>query len=165
VSRSPSNVAGRSTIDQFISQRCSRNPALLISCINNMLQFRNDSGFLSNSSGQAGVFTLYMNQGTQKSQRLRARTTDQRGIRCERQSRCGDASVEPPGLSTRVPTGTRAIRHPHRTESDLASTIGHRRDRTICPSTVSVQISRAASGSSCDCATSPRTAVRPHIPV
>ena len=59
-------MAGRSTIDRFISQRCSRNPARLISYINNMLQFRNDSGFLSNSSGQAGVFTLYMNQGTQR---------------------------------------------------------------------------------------------------
>ncbi len=70
--------------------------------------------------GKAGVFALYITQGTQKSQRLRARTTDQCEIRCERQGRRSGASAEPSGPSTRVPTGTRAIRHLNCTESDLA---------------------------------------------
>ena len=70
--------------------------------------------------GKIGVFALYITKGHQRASELRARTTDQREIRCKRQGRRSGASAEPFGLSTRVPTGTRAIRHPHRTESDLA---------------------------------------------
>jgi hypothetical protein len=115
-----SEMAHRSKINSPISQRSSRNPALPHGCINNLLQFRNDSGFLSNSSGQGGGLYVIHNPGHPKSQRLRARTTDQCEIRCERQGRRSGASAEPSGPSTRVPTGTRAIRHLHCTESDLA---------------------------------------------
>jgi hypothetical protein len=110
----------RSKINSSECQRSSRNQAGPHSCINNMLQFRNDSGFLSNSSGQGGGLYVIHSPGHPKSQRLRARTTDQREIRCERQGRRSGGSAEPSGPSTRIPTGIRAIRHPHCTESDLA---------------------------------------------
>jgi hypothetical protein len=146
----------------LISQESSRIQPQVGGHINNMLQFRNDSGFLSNRSGQARGVCVIHNPGHPKSQRLRARTTDQCEIRCERQGRRSGASAEPFGQSTRVPTGTRAIRDLHCTESDLAQ--HHWSSTVICPTTVSVQISRAASVSSSDCATSPRAAVRPKTP-
>ena len=124
--RSVGSAKARSNVahDQRSTARNPSDPVeiwpLTHGCINNMLQFRNDSGFLSNSSGQGGGLYVIHNSGQPKSQRLRARTTDQREIRCERQGRRSGASAEPSGLSTRVPSGTRAIRQPHYTESDLA---------------------------------------------
>jgi hypothetical protein len=105
-----SDVAHDPRSNGLLSQRSSRNPRIPHGQINNLLQFRNDSGFLSNSSGQGGGLYVIHNSGHPKSQRLQARTTDQRGIRSERQGRRSGASTEPFGPSTRVPTGTRAIR-------------------------------------------------------
>ena len=104
----------------LISQQSSRIQPLLGATSGNMLQFRNDSGFLSNKSGQARGVCVIHKPGHQRASELRARTTDQREIRCKRQGRRSGASAEPFGPSTQVPTGTRAIRRPHRAESDLA---------------------------------------------
>ena len=69
--------------------------------------------------GKAGVFALYIAEGPKASDYKQGRLISVRsGL--NRQGRGDGASAEPFGLSTRVPTGTRAIRHPHGTEANLA---------------------------------------------
>src|SRR5215204_2558437 len=68
--------------------------------------------------GKAWVFALYIAEGTQ-GQRLQARTTDQREIRCERQGNRSDTSVESVGPST-FRVGTRAHPKDHCFKSDHA---------------------------------------------
>jgi hypothetical protein len=53
-------VTGRSTINWLIPSDPVEIPVFLASYINNWLQFRNDSGFLSNSGGQArGLYVIH----------------------------------------------------------------------------------------------------------
>ena len=114
--------------------------------------------------GKAGVFTLYITQGTQRAsdyeqgQLISVRSgVNARAVAAAHQpSRTANRRESRPG---RGQSATITALNP-----TSPSTTGHRRYRTTCPTTVSVQISRAASISSCDCATSPRTAVRPNTP-
>jgi hypothetical protein len=111
--------------------------------------------------GKVGVFTLYITQGTQRAsdyeqgQLISVRSgVNARAVAAAHQpSRSANRRESRPG---RGQSATFTALNP-----TSPSTTGHRRYRTTFPITVSVQISRAASVSSCDCATSPRTAVRP----
>ena len=127
-----------------------------------MLQFRNDSGFLSNSSGQGGGLYVIHNQGTQRA------SDYEQGQLISVGSGVNVRAVAAAHQPSR-PVYRRESRSGREQSSSLTSlnpnshgTTGYRRDQTTCPVTVSVQISRAASISSCDCASSP--AARPQIP-
>jgi hypothetical protein len=137
------------------------NRAFLISHTNNMLRFRNDSGFLSNSSGQDRVFALYMSEGIQRASDYEQGQLISVGSGLNASAVAVDQSSRPACRSESRPGRERPATALTALNPTSPSTTGHRRDRTICR-TVSVQISRAANGSSCDCATSPRTAARPH---
>jgi hypothetical protein len=114
--------------------------------------------------GKQGVFALYITQGTQRAsdyeqgQLISVRSgVNARAVAAAHQpSRSANRRESRPG---RGQSATFTALNP-----TSPSITGHRRYRTICPTTVSVQISRAASVSSSDCATSPRAAVRPKTP-
>ena len=107
--------------------------------------------------GKWGVFTLYMDRRGPRSQRVSARTTDQREIRCERQT---VAAAHQPPHRRRSRPGSGQVRHSSCAESDLAQNVWQGRlgrpvrGPSICNS-------RAASISSGGCATGQQTAARP----
>jgi hypothetical protein len=69
--------------------------------------------------GKPGVFALYIAEGPKASDYKQGQLIS---VRSGLNARAGadGASAEPFGFSTRVPTGTRAIRHPHDNEANLA---------------------------------------------
>ena len=152
-------------INSLKSQRSSRNPGpssplgSTTCCSFEMIR-----ASFATRVGKRGVFALYMDGRGPRSQRVSARTTDQREIRCERQA---VATAHQPSRSAcrwEFGPGSAEARDPSCADSDLAQHHWQRQDRTSGPSTVSKQLSRAASISSCGCATSSRTAARPSNP-
>ena len=149
----------------LISQQSSRIQPLLGANINNTLQFRNDSGNLSNRSGQGRGLCVIHNQRAPKSQRVYEQ---------------GQLISVRSGVNARVVAATHqpsrsAYRRESRPGRGLSSThtplnrtspssTGHRQDHNMCPVAISVHISRAASFASYDCASSPRRAERPKTP-
>ena len=110
--------------------------------------------------GKRGVFTLYMDRRGPQKPAVSARTTDQREIRCERQT--GAAAHQPARRRGSQP-GSGQVRHSSCAESDLAQYDWQGQPRTSRPGAL-VCNSCAASISSCGCATSKQTAVRPQNP-
>ena len=100
--------------------------------------------------GKRGVFTLYMDRRGPRSQRVSARTTDQREIRCERQT---VAAAYQPAHRRRSRQGAGQVRHPSCAESDLAQQDWQGQARTSRPRAVRMQFP-CSQDSSAGCATS-----------
>ena len=100
--------------------------------------------------GKRGVFTLYMDRRGPRSQRVSARTTDQREIRCERQT---VAAAYQPAHRRTSRQGSGQVRHPPCAESDLARKNWQGQSRTSRPRPVSMQLP-CSQDSSGGCATS-----------
>ena len=100
--------------------------------------------------GKRGVFTLYMDRRGPRSQRVSARTTDQREIRCERQT---VAAAYQPAHRRRSRQGSGQVRHPSCAESDLARKNWQGQSQTSRPRPVSMQLP-CSQDSSGGCATS-----------
>ena len=129
------------------SQPSSRNPhpPKQASHNNRLLQFRNDSGFLSNKSGQARGFALYMDNKAPKA------SVYKRGLLISVRSGVNARAVATAHQPSRSAyrrefrPGRRPIRHAHCTEANLAQHHWSSTGSDHGPDTASVQISRAAS--------------------
>jgi hypothetical protein len=115
--------------------------------------------------GKKGVFALYITQGTQ-----RASDYEQGqliGVRSGVNARAVAAAYQPsrPAYRRESRPGSGQSATLTALSPSSPSTTGHRRHRIVCPITVRVQISRAASVCSCNCAISPngREAYNPYI--
>jgi hypothetical protein len=110
--------------------------------------------------GKRGVFTLYMDRRGPRSQRVSARTTDQREIRCERQT---VAAAYQPAHRRTSRQGSGQVRHPPCAESDLARKNWQGQSRTSRPSPSACN-SRAAKILPVAAQPASKPAVRPQTP-